>query len=324
MVLQVLFAAFFLWYAGSAACNSTSRILLQGHMPSPLVVCCSQFAIATFILWVAIRGTGWIKDAPLPREAYSTMKKLSFVYALGFLCVNIGYALLTVSLAETLRSAEPLFSAAFTLLFLKSERVSRASMASLIPIVVGGALASASDSTFSAAAFACVTVSNACFAARSILTKRLAAVYSGDAANIFFRVSALGAFYIFALSVVAELLVALQILPLSVSPCWNCAVESSGNKAMGILLFNALAYTLYNSMSYFVLSKVSVVTHAVGNAFRRVVTIFFSVWYLGNVITATNATGIAIATAGVVAYAANKGNEGKGPAYRSLPMTTTR
>ena len=75
---------------------------------------------------------------------------------------------------------------------------------------------------------------------------------------------------------------------------------------LGTVLANGAAYAAYNCMSFVVLSHVEMVTHAVGNAFRRVVTILCSVWYLGNRITPTNALGITVAFTGVVLYSLTK------------------
>ena len=73
-----------------------------------------------------------------------------------------------------------------------------------------------------------------------------------------------------------------------------------------LVALNGATYVAYNQMSFLVLSKVEMVSHAVGNAFRRVVTIFVSVWYFQNVISSTNMTGIALAILGVVAYSISK------------------
>ncbi len=62
------------------------------------------------------------------------------------------------------------------------------------------------------------------------------------------------------------------------------------------------AYFLYNQMSFYVLTNVEMVTHAVGNSFRRVVTICFSVFYFGNEIKPMNALGIFLAISGVAFY----------------------
>ena len=59
-------------------------------------------------------------------------------------------------------------------------------------------------------------------------------------------------------------------------------------------------------MSFIVLSMVSVVTHAVANSMRRVVTILASVWYFQNPVSRQNGAGMTLAIFGVVIYSLSK------------------
>ena len=69
-----------------------------------------------------------------------------------------------------------------------------------------------------------------------------------------------------------------------------------------MILLNGASYFTYNVVSFVVLDRVHVVTHAVANAVRRVVTIFASVLYFRNVVTSTNALGVMLAVVGVMLY----------------------
>lgn len=99
--------------------------------------------------------------------------KLTAVYTIGFVFVNAGYVMVNVSLAETLRSAEPLVSVFLASMFLPSEPTSKLVIFSMVPIFLGGCLSSMSDTTFSALGLLFVTVSNVSFAMRSLVTKQL-------------------------------------------------------------------------------------------------------------------------------------------------------
>lgn len=88
---------------------------------------------------------------------------------------------------------------------------------------------------------------------------------------------------------------------------WHAAVAAhlgrfSPARVAGLLLLNGVSYFTYNQVSFIVLSKTTVVTHAVGNGFRRVVTIICSVLYFRNVVTTTNVAGILLAVFGVCSY----------------------
>jgi len=69
------------------------------------------------------------------------------------------------------------------------------------------------------------------------------------------------------------------------------------------LALNGAAYSMYNLLSFMVLSCVSVTTHAVLNAVRRLVMILFTSYFFGEPRTLVNTIGVLVAVAGVCAYA---------------------
>ena len=128
------------------------------------------------------------------KQSTATLYKLATVYTIGFVFVNAGYVVVNVSLAETLRSAEPLSSLVLAVFFLKEEPVTMWMVLSLVPIVVGGALSSSGDSSFSPIALLFVFISNTSFSLRSVFAKHLKRGYKGDAIVVFYEISRLGLF----------------------------------------------------------------------------------------------------------------------------------
>lgn len=59
-------------------------------------------------------------------------------------------------------------------------------------------------------------------------------------------------------------------------------------------MVNGVAFFTYNQMSFLVLSRVHVLTHAVANGFRRVATIIAAVLYFGTPVSAVTALGMAL------------------------------
>jgi drug/metabolite transporter (DMT)-like permease len=76
-----------------------------------------------------------------------------------------------------------------------------------------------------------------------------------------------------------------------------------------LVLLNGVTYAAYNQMSFLVLSLTTVLSHSVGNSFRRIATIIFSVYMFGNTITTQNAIGMVLAIAGVVLYSFSKARD---------------
>ena len=318
------------WYAGSVVANASSkRILLV--VAEPLLLTGAQFAISVLAcraVFVAQRR----QPPPLQHaQQRALVRRIAAVYTLGFAMVNVGYVLVTVSLAETLRAMEPVFAAVLTLLFLKEERVSRASRLSLVPIVVGASMSCHADGSFGdgalahrVAVIACVAVSNFCFAARSIATKRLKRIPAAEAprldtAALFYHISRVGlallvaavlTFYTMRIvyTTAASLPSGAQQRPSSIFA--GGAAVGGVSKLGGVdvrslavtVLLNGVSYFVYNIVSFVVLDRVHVVTHAVANAVRRVVTIFASVLYFRNVVTSFNTLGVMLALFGVCAY----------------------
>ena len=81
-----------------------------------------------------------------------------------------------------------------------------------------------------------------------------------------------------------------------------------------MLLFNGIMFAAYNLMSYLLLQRTDLITHAVINVSRRVFTIFFTALYFKVEINAANVLGVTIAVCGVVAFGYCKSKEGKLPA----------
>jgi solute carrier family 35 protein E1 len=88
-------------------------------------------------------------------------------------------------------------------------------------------------------------------------------------------------------------------------------LSASNMTAMGILdpsallmkaILTGLFFHLYQQVSYMILSRVSPVTHSIGNCVKRVVVIVSSVIVFQTTVTTQNAIGTTIALLGVFAY----------------------
>lgn len=63
-----------------------------------------------------------------------------------------------------------------------------------------------------------------------------------------------------------------------------------------------LCFHSYQQISYLILSRVTPVTHSIGNCMKRVIVIVASVFFFGNSMSAQNILGTSIALVGVFAY----------------------
>lgn len=292
-------------YVASAFANTSSRKLLT-IFPSPILLTFTQFMTASLLLTMfkgsssSKLSTPSLKSIVLSHSRPSNrleklLLKLSVVYSIGFIFVNAGYVYVNVSLAETLRAAEPLVSVGLVKLFLPSEKTNYLMMFSMVPIFFGGLLSSLSDTSFSLIGLVFVTISNISFSTRSLLTKQIKNISDIDAFSLFLTISKVGSLFL-------GVLLCLELF-LGELNSFEVTLEE-----LKVLAVNNFFYFLYNQMSFYVLSNVSMVSHAVANALRRIVTIMFSVWYFRNEITQTNGIGICCAIVGLLLYSYSKSN----------------
>jgi len=224
----------------------------------------------------------FIKDVTLP----------SFLHAFGHCLTNVSFATVAVSFTHTIKTLEPVFSALGV--FLVSGTVYALPVyLSLIPIMAGVALASATELSFTWVGFSTAMASNAAFAGRAIWSKNLMARMS--AVNLYNYVT------------IVALLFCIPPMLYFEGPTLASGLAAAsakvGAKELAVMIFNVgLYYHLYNQVAYQALEKVEPITHAVGNVGKRIFVIGFSILAFGNTISAQTAVGSAIAVAGTGLY----------------------
>mmetsp|Transcript_6989 Transcript_6989/g.11750 ORF Transcript_6989/g.11750 Transcript_6989/m.11750 type:complete len:265 (+) Transcript_6989:84-878(+) len=253
-----------LWFAASIAAVTTSKITVSSV--GPLQLCTVQFLAAALIERIQL---AWVQHCirPLAREA-QLVKRVALTYTLGFAFTNIAFSLANASLVETVKAGEPISTVLLAAMMLgEVERVP--TYISLVPIVLGVALASSGDATFNLPSSASTFAANICFSSRTVLTKKMKNAHPGcpcatSETCLFYHVSKLGLLLLLlpalSLQSMAWLLVDGQLA--------NQAAAATPANAMPLVMFlcfNATMYTMYNQMSWMVLSRVSSATHAVLN-----------------------------------------------------------
>mmetsp|Transcript_71921 Transcript_71921/g.214648 ORF Transcript_71921/g.214648 Transcript_71921/m.214648 type:complete len:315 (+) Transcript_71921:52-996(+) len=300
MLLPALFAA---WYGASVICTGLSKVLVQRLFPSAYWLSLAQFLVATSVANSVVR---WVQGGtrPQPIEVGPGFRKvrrdvwtLSITFSFGMLALNKGYEHMHVSLVETLRATEPVVSAALASLLLPQEAPSAAQVLSLTPIVLGACCSSLGSADFTLFGLLWVAVSNICFCLRTIQYKRVRKEHGFDDWNLFYHICRMGSLcqLIYALIGDPEGLWAL-LEKVSASSLETRFVD------LALVALNGAMYYSYLQLSWVILMRVAVVTHAVGNSMRRPVVLVCNVLYFRNEISVVNAAGILLAFSGVVLY----------------------
>jgi drug/metabolite transporter (DMT)-like permease len=155
-----------IWYFFTVVYNVSNKNALNAF-PLPAIVSCLQLLVglSLFLPFWAIK---------LPNIDTSSLKSFSFfstLHALGLLTSVMALESGSVSFTQIVRSAEPVFAAFFSSIFLK-EVFSIPVMLSLIPIIGGVGMASTTDFTFTRRGFILSMLANIFYQLRIVFTKQ--------------------------------------------------------------------------------------------------------------------------------------------------------
>eukprot|EP00871_Galdieria_phlegrea_P003100 jgi/Galph1/3791/GphlegSOOS_G2461.1 len=292
------------WYAANIFFNILNKRVLK-VFPLFATVTLVQFLMGSLVglaLWI----TGLHRFEPASWEDIGSIYPLALSHLIGNVLTNISLRQVAVSFTHTIKAAEPFFSVALSKLFIPGTTYSPLVYLSLIPIVGGVTLASASEVSFNWTGFLTAMSSNVAFQSRNVLSKKFMKGIKFDNLNLFAYISILSFLTMLPFTLILE------------SSQWKNVITratSSGVYSVPTLLTQiALAgflHFLYNQFSYVVLKRVNPVTHAVGNTMKRVAVIVSSVIVFKNEVTRLNKIGTAIAIAGVALYSQVKGMKPK-------------
>ncbi len=223
----------------------------------------------------------------------------AFSYTLGFLFTNMAFSVVTASFTETVKAGEPISSVIMAYIIL-GEVENVPTYMCLIPICAGVACSCLHDDAFSTFGFACAALSNLCFSTRAVYAKKLMKSFSDTFTEVtlFGYVSGIG---LCLLVPVAAYMEGTKLYEKFFMDIDNSYIGSRSTLA-GLVISNGLAYTCYNTMSFLVLTRTNMVTHAILNCMRRVFIIVFTCYYFDVKLSNTNLAGVGIAVAGVVFF----------------------
>merc|ERR1711871_1821023 len=123
--------------------------------------------LALFV-WV----TGIHKRPKVTKKQLLTILPLACVHTLGNVLTNVSLGKVAVSFTHTIKAMEPFFSVVMSAAFL-GDVAPPAVVLTLVPIVGGVALASATEASFNWAGFVAAMGSNLTFQSRNVLSKKI-------------------------------------------------------------------------------------------------------------------------------------------------------
>ena len=261
------------------------------------------------MLWTPLPTFGMAekKFKPLREPPKLTMTEVGTIsgvavwLALGHVMSTVSPAYGTVAFTNVVKTLEPLFTCLFSAIFLK-QIFALPVYLSLIPVIFGVALASASEVSFSMISLISGLLSNVCFALRAISAKTLMTKPVGEnmnAQNLYAVLTIIALVAIVPLAVLAE---GSQLVSGT-----RATLASIGlPRFLSMIALTGISHYTYNECAFLALSSIHPVTHAVANTIKRVAVIVVSVLYFRNPLTLTGAAGSTIAIIGVLLYSLAK------------------
>ena len=285
---------FFLWYFFTVVYNVSNKRVLN-DLPLPATVAAIQILIGIPVflpVWLIKRPNFDAFKSVLP-----ALCKIGFCHALGNLATVVSLSQGAVSFTHIIKAAEPIFSAVLSA-SIYGDYSPTSVYITLIPIVLGVAVASVKELSFTWIGFLAGMASNLFYQLRIVLSKKELTNESNSLSPAnFFRV----------LTIIS----AVELLPISIAlegyklrSVWDSAIANGvdmDNLISNILISGFSSYC-YNEVSFWILGSISPMTHAVGNTIKRVVIIMASIIILKSPISTHGVIGSAVAVIGTFLY----------------------
>jgi solute carrier family 35, member E1 len=170
-VQAVAFTAslFAMWYSSNIYFNIFNKRALSTFM---YPVTCTWIHLAVGSAMAMALWLTRLKQAPqISPRVVDIIFPLSMLHLAGFVTTNASLGAVAVSLTHTIKSMEPFFTVALSWLLMGSRPAKRV-LFSLLPIVIGVVVASATDISFTWAGFNAAMASNLAFQLRNVLSKK--------------------------------------------------------------------------------------------------------------------------------------------------------
>eukprot|EP00873_Tetraselmis_striata_P018700 jgi/Tetstr1/438964/TSEL_027457.t1 len=295
--LLVITSLLAVWYASNIFFNIYNKQVLQ-VFPHATTCTFIHLLVASVLM-----ATAWVvrmKERPLlTRRTLEVVIPLGFLHLAGFLATNMSLGAVNCFLSFIFLGSAPTVPVMLT----------------LVPIVAGVVVASATDLSFTWYGFATAMASNLAFQSRNVISKKymvessLESLEDSAAAR-----SVLDEINLFAFISIAATVLMVPVLFALDGPALAGKVSAAGGDVGSVMSVDVLGKTLLAGVcrtadvlaSYALLSRLNPVTHSVGNCVKRVVVIAVSIVFFQTPASFLNIVGTCMALSGVFAYSMAK------------------
>ncbi|PSC73006.1 diaminopimelate decarboxylase chloroplastic-like [Micractinium conductrix] len=283
------------WYGLNIAFNLQNKVIFN-YFPYPWFVSTVHVVVGAVycILTYLIGAKKASFERPITKDELATLAGPASMHAIGHVAANLSFAAVAISLTHTVKTLEPAFNVVLSQLILGTPTPLPV-VATLIPIMLGVAAASAAELSFNWMGFFTAMMSNLTFGFRAVWSKKAMTTIKN-----------LGSTGIYAYTTLISVFICAPGIFIFEKGVWEAIKQQVAEKGAaqfyGALLSVGLLYHLYNQFAFNTLARVSPVSHGVCNVVKRVAIIGTSVLFFGNKLTAQTQIGTAVALIGTWLY----------------------
>ena len=252
-------------------------------------------------------------NSPRKEMSFHFKRDMSIVGVLRGLTVVLGLVALEhvpVSFVETIKATAPAFTVVFAWLILK-EKTATPVVFTLIPVIAGLILCSASELRFNAIGFAAAVMNNCADCVQNVMSKRMLVHLRPIQLQFYTSVAALLLQTPFVLRDATSFVRSWAAREtheegLSVESILSNEDDGegfhSGLSLTKLLIIDAIFYHLQSVSAYCVMGCMSPVSQSVANTLKRALLVWASILYFGNPVTSSGIVGVLMVVAGVFLY----------------------
>ncbi|CAJ0606831.1 unnamed protein product [Cylicocyclus nassatus] len=300
------------WYVISSASSITNKVLLQGY-PYPMTLSLSN------LMWVPVYSVPLLrmwetKAVKLTSSQYNKyLTPISIGKALAVVSAYFSLWKVPVSYAQTVKASMPLFAVFLSKVVLK-ETHSYKVYASLLPIVAGVVIASATELSFSMIGMLSALFSTCTYSFLNILVKKLLKESEIHPIRLLALNSQLAALMVFPFWLFKD-----AFLMVSNLGSKDPAAPSPDLWMLCLLAMTGLLSFLQSVCAFLLIHELTALSYAVCNATKRIIVIGSSLITLHNPVTGANVFGMMLSIFGVFFY--NRAKQEEKMSSHSLPFT---
>ncbi|KAJ9523731.1 hypothetical protein QJQ45_020166, partial [Haematococcus lacustris] len=282
------------WYALNIGFNLLNKTIFK-YFPFPYTVSTVHVIVGLIycVLMYAIGLKGASFGRVITKEEFGKIFGPASMHAIGHVAANISFAAVAISLTHTVKTLEPAFNVVLSKLIL-GEGTPTGAVLSLVPIIMGVAMASAGELSFNWTGFLTAMASNLTFGFRAVWSKMA-------------MTKALNSTSVYAYTTLVSVIICVPLALLAegsqLAEGVRVAIAKVGAQRFYTdLVAVGMLYHLYNQFAFNTLQRVSPVSHGVCNVVKRIAIIFSSVLFFNQAMTQQALIGTCIAIFGTWLY----------------------